>query len=70
MPAPVPATRLQLSVHGAVSEPEYRWVGLAARAVGTIVHIELQRLAQAAQLPLSPDTAAEDYHGNIVLGVC
>ncbi len=30
--------------------PEYRWVGLTARAVGTIVHAELHRLALARPL--------------------
>ncbi|MCC7461477.1 MAG: UvrD-helicase domain-containing protein [Gammaproteobacteria bacterium] len=29
------------------SEPEYSWVGLAARAVGTVVHAELQRFSRA-----------------------
>jgi ATP-dependent exoDNAse (exonuclease V) beta subunit len=29
--------------------PEYRWVGSTARAVGTIVHAELHRLATAPQ---------------------
>ncbi|MGA8707923.1 MAG: PD-(D/E)XK nuclease family protein, partial [Steroidobacteraceae bacterium] len=31
--------------------PEYSWVGLTARAVGTIVHAELRRLASQPELP-------------------
>ena len=37
--------RLGVSLREAPPEPEYRWVGQSARAVGTIVHAELQRLA-------------------------
>jgi len=51
--APVPPTaqRLPLSVRTMTQTPEYSWVGLTARAVGTIVHAELQRLAAASRLP-------------------
>jgi ATP-dependent helicase/nuclease subunit A len=62
LPTPVPAVRLELSLR----EPqalEYQWVGLGARAVGTIVHAELQRLAQLPQLPSQPDVAADGYAG-------
>lgn len=37
--------RLGVSLREGPSEPEYSWVGQSARAVGTIVHAELQRLA-------------------------
>jgi ATP-dependent exoDNAse (exonuclease V) beta subunit len=40
--------RLGVSLRETLAEPEYRWVGQSARAVGTIVHAELQRLGQAA----------------------
>jgi ATP-dependent exoDNAse (exonuclease V) beta subunit len=40
--------RLPLSLAEPVAEPEYSWVGLAARAVGTVVHAELQRLSRAS----------------------
>jgi hypothetical protein len=43
--------------------PEYQWVGLAARAVGTIVHAELQRLALLPALPVAADLAPLDYAG-------
>ena len=45
--APV-VERLGVSLREALPEPEYRWVGQSARAVGTIVHAELQRLAEGA----------------------
>ena len=46
--APVPE-RLPLSLAEPAEEPEYSWVGLAARAVGTVVHAELQRLSRAGE---------------------
>jgi len=49
-PSPRPA-RIQLAAAAPVTAPEYSWVGLAARAVGTIVHAELQRLALCGALP-------------------
>jgi ATP-dependent helicase/nuclease subunit A len=52
-----------LSLREIAVEPEYLWVGLSARAVGTIVHAELQRLAQLPQLPAIPDTPAPAYDG-------
>ena len=61
LPAAVAVERLQLSLRESGSQPEYLWVGMAARAVGTIVHAELQRLAQRASLPDAPDLAAADY---------
>ena len=61
LPAAVAVERLQLSLRETGSQPEYLWVGMAARAVGTIVHAELQRLAQLASLPEAPDLAAADY---------
>ncbi|HEX4049262.1 MAG TPA: UvrD-helicase domain-containing protein [Steroidobacteraceae bacterium] len=51
LPAPPPPPepqRLSLPAGSVVAAPEYRWVGLTARAVGTIVHAELHRLALAA----------------------
>jgi ATP-dependent exoDNAse (exonuclease V) beta subunit len=44
--APPECTRLPLSLAEPAAEPEYSWVGLAARAVGTIVHAELQRFSR------------------------
>jgi ATP-dependent exoDNAse (exonuclease V) beta subunit len=38
--------RLQLAAPATQATPEYHWVGLTARAVGTIVHAELQRFAE------------------------
>jgi ATP-dependent helicase/nuclease subunit A len=61
LPAPAPAERLELSLRETAIEPEYLWVGMTARAVGTIVHAELQRLARLPDLPAAPDTAAPDY---------
>ena len=62
LPAPVTAERLELSLHEPAT-PDYHWVGLAGRAVGTIVHAELQRLAQRPLLPASPDRGSRDYAG-------
>jgi ATP-dependent exoDNAse (exonuclease V) beta subunit len=53
MPAPpsgAPLKRLALGSPSAASAPEYRWVGSTARAIGTIVHAELQRLSAGAEL--------------------
>ena len=61
LPAAVSAQRLQLSLRDDEGEPEYLWVSMAARAVGTIVHAELQRLAQLETLPPAPDLRARDY---------
>jgi ATP-dependent exoDNAse (exonuclease V) beta subunit len=63
LPAGVRVESLPLSLHEAAAVPEYSWVGLAARATGTIVHAELQRLAAGALLPAAVDRSAEDYHG-------
>lgn len=50
----------------AVSEsPEYSWVGLTARAIGTVVHAELHRLAASRQLPAPQDLQTRgDYYGS------
>jgi ATP-dependent exoDNAse (exonuclease V) beta subunit len=40
---------------------EYSWVGQTARAIGTVVHAELQRLSQLASLPAGLPAAAQ-YH--------
>ncbi len=61
--APVEASRLDLSLREIAAEPEYLWVGLTARAVGTIVHAELQRLAQLPVLPEGPDYGPPAYEG-------
>jgi ATP-dependent helicase/nuclease subunit A len=53
LPAPVAARRLELSLREAQAL-EYDWVGIGSRAVGTIVHAELLRLAQLPQLPPKP----------------
>jgi ATP-dependent exoDNAse (exonuclease V) beta subunit len=45
LPALPAAQRLQLAAPASSETPEYHWVGLTARAVGTVVHAELQRLA-------------------------
>jgi ATP-dependent exoDNAse (exonuclease V) beta subunit len=44
--APLACERLPLSLAEPGMEPEYSWVGLTARAVGTIVHAELQRFGR------------------------
>jgi ATP-dependent helicase/nuclease subunit A len=45
-PPPPECERLPLSLAEVAAEPEYSWVGLGARAVGTVVHAELQRLSR------------------------
>jgi ATP-dependent helicase/nuclease subunit A len=54
-PAPPLPQRLALSAPASEEGPEYSWVGRAARAVGTIVHAELRRLAAARVLPQPAD---------------
>ncbi len=61
LPPAVTARQLDLSLREPGARPEYSWVGLAARAVGTIVHAELQRYAALPALPARPDVAADDY---------
>jgi ATP-dependent exoDNAse (exonuclease V) beta subunit len=61
LPVVLQVEQLDLSLRVPGARPEYSWVGLAARAVGTIVHAELQRLAALAVLPAEPDIAAEEY---------
>ena len=56
--------RLRLASPDLIEPPEYRWVGLSARAVGTIVHAELHRLATAAELPAATAPGVlPDYGG-------
>ena len=62
LPEPVAAERLGTLVR-VLGTPDYQWVGLAARAVGTIVHAELQRLSQLPSLPAAPDLEPRDYEG-------
>jgi len=52
-PAPQAQSRLRLASPTLSDAPEYRWVGSTARAVGTIIHAELHRLAAAAGVPMS-----------------
>ena len=62
LPAPpvaAAARRLRLASTQLRDTPEYRWVGLTARAVGTIVHVELHRLAGAPEV--AGATARPDY---------
>ena len=63
LPPPATASRLAMSLREVAAQPEYLWVGMASRAVGTIVHAELQRLAQLPKLPLAPDSEAKAYQG-------
>jgi ATP-dependent helicase/nuclease subunit A len=44
-PDAAPVRRLSLTAPISIEAPEYSWVGLTARAVGTVVHAELRRLA-------------------------
>ena len=48
-PAPPAVQRMALASPTPEEAPEYRWVGSTARAVGTVVHAELHRLATASQ---------------------
>jgi ATP-dependent helicase/nuclease subunit A len=70
-PAPpaAPATRrLRLSAPVALEAPEYSWVGLTARAIGTIVHAELHRLAAARVLPQAQDLQSRGPYYGLWLG--
>jgi ATP-dependent helicase/nuclease subunit A len=51
---PVTASARPLGVGSALpaTAPEYSWVGLTARAVGTIVHAELRGIAERGSIPL------------------
>ena len=48
-------SRLPLSSAESAEAPEYSWVGGTARAIGTIVHAELRRLAAMQVLPAPQD---------------
>ncbi len=63
-PPPPRPRRLQLPAAEQAQRPEYSWVGLAARAVGTIVHAELHRLALAGTLPSAADLPHGDAYGS------
>ena len=52
-----------MSLREALEQPEYRWVGQSARAVGTIVHAELQRLGQEAAGSEAGRMSARAYLG-------
>jgi ATP-dependent helicase/nuclease subunit A len=54
-PEPPKPKRLPLSSPVTTEAPEYSWVGSTARAIGTIVHAELRRLAAATVLPAPQD---------------
>jgi len=62
-PAPPAVQRLRLASITPEEAPEYRWVGSTARAVGTIVHAELHRLAtaSAAAMIATLPAAMPDY---------
>jgi ATP-dependent exoDNAse (exonuclease V) beta subunit len=57
-PAPPAVQRMRLAAPTPEEAPEYRWVGSTARAVGTIVHAELHRLAAASQAASQAGTSA------------
>jgi len=58
----VPVQRLPLSLHEPDSTPEYSWVGQTARAIGTLVHRELQRHAWCgAGRPVGDVAGHSDY---------
>jgi hypothetical protein len=62
-PASVPR-RLSLSAPLTADTPEDSWVGLTARAIGTVVHGELHRLAAARVLPQPQDLQLRaSYYG-------
>jgi ATP-dependent helicase/nuclease subunit A len=52
---PPELSRLPLSSPATTDAPEYSWVGSTARAIGTIVHAELRRLAAMTVLPAPQD---------------
>jgi ATP-dependent helicase/nuclease subunit A len=54
-PTRIAVSRLALTSPSSSDAPEYRWVGLTARAIGTIVHAELHRLANAGAAKALPD---------------
>ena len=58
---PLELPRLPLSLAEPGAEPEYSWVGLAARAVGTIVHAELQRMTRDGETAPTAVRAAWFY---------
>ncbi len=56
--------RLWLAAPATRELPEYHWVGLTARAVGTLVHAELQRLAAGSgRSPDRPAPRAGEHYG-------
>ena len=67
LPAPPAARlvlRLLLSAPVIAEAPEYSWVGLTARAIGTVVHAELHRLAAARVLLEAQDLQTRGpYYG-------
>jgi ATP-dependent exoDNAse (exonuclease V) beta subunit len=68
-PAVAEPKRLSLSAAAPSDAPEYSWVGSTARAIGTIVHAELRRLAGAPASP-APASPAPDYRSWLLeLGV-
>jgi ATP-dependent helicase/nuclease subunit A len=54
-PAAPHVRRLPLSAQAPSEVPQYIWVGRTARAIGTVVHAELHRLAAAPILPPPQD---------------
>jgi ATP-dependent helicase/nuclease subunit A len=60
-PAAPPTRRFGAGSPVPQTAPEYRWVGLTARAVGTIVHAQLRRLAEGGSDAAARDDDARDY---------
>ena len=61
MPTPPGLTRMSVESAVPAAQPEYSWVGLASRGVGTIVHAELHRLSSATVDLRRADLLDRDY---------
>lgn len=61
-PTPPQVQRLRLGAEAQADAPEYSWVGLMARAVGTIVHGELRRLSLLPDLPEPGSLPAREHY--------
>ena len=58
---------IALQSEAAAARPEYRWVGPLARAAGTLVHEELERMARADGLAGTDiQTRREHYHRRLL----
>lgn len=65
----VPVQRLPLSLHEPDTTPEYSWVGQTARAIGTIVHRELQQRAWCGTAVAASDATLDHAAALAELGV-